>query len=167
MKSFLITALAIIVSCTEHKEINNVSYVEGTTIKSFDFNGLQSYIDNYPSEKVVVNFWATWCAPCIKEIPAFEKITEKYNSEEVKVLLVSLDFPDQIDKLTTFIDTKEIKSEVVFLDDGDANSWIPKIDKSWSGAIPATLIKTKKNKKFYEQSFSYAKLENEIKEISN
>ena len=66
------------------------------------------------------------------------------------VLLVSLDFPDQLDKLKAFVKKKDLKSEVLYLDDGDANAWIPKVNDSWSGAIPATLITGSKRKKFYQ-----------------
>lgn len=154
-------------SCKKNQEVEVANFVEGTSIRTFNYAGLERYVESHPSETLVINFWATWCAPCIKELPAFEKITQKYAEQEVTVLLVSLDFPEEMDKLKKFIEKKELQSEVVYLDDGDANRWIPKVHKSWSGAIPATLIKTNKNKKFYEKSFSYAQLENEIANISN
>lgn len=85
----------------------------------------------------IVNFWATWCAPCVKEIPYFEEITEEYKNQKVKVILVGVeDFPEKIDK---FIEKKGIKSTVWLLDEKDANTWIPQIDKAWEGEIPVTL----------------------------
>ena len=101
----------------------------------------------------VVNFWATWCAPCVKELPHFEKLNSE--NKNVKVVLVSLDFKEQFEsKLLPFLKKKSIKSEVVLLTDKDYNTWLPIVDKDWSGSIPATLIVNKGKKVFVEKIFS-------------
>jgi Thioredoxin domain-containing protein len=115
----------------------------------------------------VINFWATWCAPCIKELPQFEKVNRE--NKNVKVTLVSMDFdldPDPA-KVNRFIAKKGLKSSVVILTEQDPNSWIDKIDKSWNGSIPATLIingKTGK-RKFIEKELREGDLEKLIAEI--
>jgi len=77
--------------------------------------------------------------------------------------LVSLDFPKQLEsKVIPFVEDRNIKSQVLLLKDPDANNWIPKVDSSWTGAIPATLIYKADNRKFYERSFTYEELENEL-----
>ncbi len=88
----------------------------------------------------VINFWATWCAPCIKEMPFLERLNKE--NKDVKVLLVSLDFDLDHDqsKITSFVARKKLNSEVVILDEPDPSKWIDKIDKSWSGTLPATLV---------------------------
>ncbi|QIE59125.1 TlpA family protein disulfide reductase [Rasiella rasia] len=114
----------------------------------------------------VLNFWATWCKPCVKELPYFEELNATYKDKNVSVVLVSLDFPENIEKqVLPFIEKHQLKSEVVLLDDPDANSWIPKVSKEWSGAIPATIIVKGDQYKFYEQSFTYSELETELKLI--
>ena len=91
----------------------------------------------------VVNFWATWCAPCVKELPHFEQLNSE--NKKLKVVLVSLDFKTQYETaLLPFLKKEQIQSEVVLLTDKDYNSWLPAVDKDWSGSIPATLI-LKKN----------------------
>ena len=111
----------------------------------------------------VINFWATWCAPCVKELPAFEKLNKEYASKNVSVLLVSLDFPKQIEKkLIPFIARKNLQSKVILLDDINEDVWIKAIDSSWSGAIPATIIYNKDIRKFYEKTFDYKTLEKEL-----
>jgi len=149
----------ILTSCQSGTKDYKETFIDGTHIKSLDYDGLEYYIKSHPSETLVINFWATWCAPCIKELPAFEKLGKKYANSNITVLLVSLDFPDQLELLTSFVNDKSLKSEVILLNDGNANLWIPKVDESWSGAIPATLITSSKRKKFYERSFSYEQLE--------
>ncbi len=88
----------------------------------------------------VVNFWATWCAPCVKELPLFEKLNKE--NKNVKVLLVSMDYdldPSPV-KVKRFVERKKIASQVVILAEQNPNDWIEKIDKNWSGALPATLV---------------------------
>lgn len=134
-------------------------------VPSLNFEELQQkYFQNKNDSVYVINFWATWCKPCVVELPAFEKLALDYSGKKVKVLLVSLDFADKIEgQVIPFINKNNIKSEVVLLDDANANSWIPKISREWSGAIPATVIYNKGNRKFYEQSFTFEELENELK----
>ena len=89
----------------------------------------------------VVNFWATWCKPCIKELPYFEEFNSAHSDNKVKVVLVSLDFPKQVEStLESFVKKKQLKSKVVVLLDGKYNDWIDRVSPEWSGAIPATYI---------------------------
>lgn len=121
------------------------------------------------AEKIhVINFWATWCGPCVKEIPFFEKITSEAH-RNVKVLLVSLDLdldPDA-EKVYNFIKRKNIQSEVVLLDEPDPNSWINYIAPEWSGALPATIIINPKTgqRKFIGRSLHEGELEQYLDEI--
>ncbi len=116
----------------------------------------------------VINFWATWCAPCIKEMPFLERLNR--DNKDVKVLLVSLDFDLDHDqsKITTFVQRKKLNSEVVILDEPDPNTWIPKIDKGWSGALPATLIMnpTTGKRKLIQGELKNDDLEKSIAEVS-
>lgn len=99
------------------------------------------YTDKNNDTTYVVNFWATWCGPCVKELPYFEQLTEAYKDHKVKVILVSLDFPKKMDrKLLPFLKKRQLKSDVVLLDDPKTNKWIDMVDPSWSGAIPVTLF---------------------------
>lgn len=102
----------------------------------------------------IINFWATWCAPCVRELPQFEELNEKYGSQRIKVILVSLDLKrDYAVKLPAFIEKRGLKSEVVFLDESDANRWIPLMHPEWSGVIPATWAFNKsKNLNLFEWS---------------
>lgn len=129
-----------------------------------DFSGFEPYITKEDDKTYVVNFWATWCKPCVKELPAFEEINKKYRDKGVEVMLVSLDFSEKLDSLVIpFVEKHNLNSKIVLLDDVDSNTWIPKVSEDWSGAIPATLIYNKNERKFYEGSFTYEELENELK----
>lgn len=173
MKLMLPIILLFLLSCQESTVPSQATVgtaMERDANASFvtvDFEGLEEYIHNHSAQTLVINFWATWCKPCIKELPAFESLGANYKNKNLSVVLVSLDFPEQLEHLENFIKKKNLQSEIVFLNDGNANEWIPKISENWSGAIPATLIKTKKNKSFHERSFTYSELEKEVQSHSN
>jgi thiol-disulfide isomerase/thioredoxin len=116
----------------------------------------------------IVNFWATWCAPCIKELPYFEEAFEA-DPDNIDLVLVNLDFADKIDKVNAFLEKKSIKGDVLLLDNIDYNSWIDRVEPSWSGAIPATLFISHHSgkRKFVEGELSKTDLKSYIDEMIN
>ncbi|AUC85019.1 thioredoxin [Polaribacter sp. ALD11] len=166
LKSILLCLIFLgIVSCKKEVAKNEKQAVNTSeiSIKTYTYNELKPLLEKNDGKTYVVNFWATWCAPCVKELPAFEKLHKEYASKDVVVLLVSLDFPKQVErKLIPFIIKKNIQSKVVLLDDVNEDIWIKAIDKNWSGAIPATLIYNTNKRTFYEESFTYETLEVEL-----
>lgn len=114
---------------------------------------------------VVINFWASWCVPCIHEIPFFEKQVELYKKKNVRLILVSLDFKeDYPEKLKAFVDKNKYRSKVLWLSETDADSFCPKIDKEWEGAIPATLFvnRAKNYHRFIGTQMSEEKFRSEL-----
>lgn len=138
--------------------------IKAQNVRIFEnYSTFRKEILNDKSTIYVVNFWATWCAPCVKELPHFEKLNSE--NKNIKVVLVSLDFKDQFEsKLLPFLKKKNIKSQVVLLTDKDYNTWLPMVDKEWSGSIPATLIIKNEKKVFAERIFSS---EEELNEFIN
>ena len=181
MKNLMVAfTLLILASCANKKDGANSEYKSTSAatsvsvsdgalknrITSYSFKELNQFLTKENDTTYVVNFWATWCRPCIKEIPAFEQLNANYSEEKVKVLLVSLDFPNKIEKqVIPFVEKNNIQSQVVLLDDDDSNTWIPMVSEEWSGAIPATIIYNKTTRKFYERSFTYNELVEELKLI--
>lgn len=109
-------------------------------VKVIKYEELFSKINQPTDQLIAVNFWATWCGPCVEEIPHFNEIVDKYkDNENLKVLFVSMDRLKQLEKVNQFVKSKNMNAEVVLLDDNKRmNEWIPAIDKSWSGNIPVT-----------------------------
>ena len=126
---------------------------------------LEKRIKNDSDTTYIVNFWATWCAPCVKELPDFDSISKVYANKKIKVLLVTMDFKEEVKtKVAPFIKSKNIFSEVVLLDEVNGNYFIPKISEAWSGALPATLIINQKKKinHFFEKKLTFEFLKSEI-----
>lgn len=116
----------------------------------------------------IVNFWATWCKPCVEELPDFEKINAKYADRKVKVLLVSMDFSEDLEKkVIPFLVKKQLRSEVMLLDEVNGNYFIPKVDESWTGAIPATLIRNRSKgfNEFFEKKVTFELMEERLEKI--
>lgn len=132
----------------------------GKTVTVYEgFDALAPLLRAPEDALLVVNFWATWCAPCVKELPYFEELAADNKDGRVRVLLVNLDFRKQIERrLLPFLDSRKIRADVVVLDDPDANSWIDRVDPSWGGAIPATLFLGPGIREFHEQSFTREQL---------
>jgi len=122
------------------------------------------------SDKIqVINFWATWCGPCVKEMPLLEKVGQERG--DIHITLVSLDFEldENPDKVFKFVERKQLKSDVLILDAPDINSWIDKIEKQWTGSLPATLvINTKTGKRaFAGKELREGELEELIESVKN
>ncbi len=132
--------------------IFSISYrTHAQTITTYKAEELMQRVNNEDT-LYVVNFWATWCAPCVQELPEFAALEEKYKSLPVKTLLVSLDFKETLPKIPLFIKRKKLTPEVAWLNETNANKFIPKIDDRWQGSIPATLIISSRHsyKNFFE-----------------
>ena len=138
----------------------------GQNVSLINLDKLDQRIKEGKDTTFVINFWATWCAPCLKELPNFERLQETYKSEALKVLLISVDFKSKMKSaVLPFVKRKNIKNEVFLLDENDQQIYIDRIDSSWSGALPATLIIKKNKRNFFEKDFEYAELLNEYQNI--
>ena len=119
--------------------------LEATTLKAQSMKSVTAEtllaMTQSPDTVYVVNFWATWCRPCVEELPEFNKLAKQYEGKPVKVLLVSLDFQESYPKkLIDFSKKKKLIPEIVWFSETNANEFIPKIAPQWTGSIPATLI---------------------------
>ena len=123
-------------------------------IKVLNYEQLKPLLHQDNDTTYVVNFWATWCGPCMEELPYFLALDSVYRNYPMKLVLVSLDFKkDYIRKLQPLVRSKKLEDNVVVLEDNNANFWINDIDPTWGGAIPATMVYKGNQRNFYEKSF--------------
>lgn len=142
--------------------------VAGQNVAKIDSDDLLEILGRKNDTTYVVNFWATWCSPCVKEIGFFEELYQESQAKNIEVFLVSLDFPDRADKqLLPFLREKYIEAPVLLMTDLDYNSWIDQVDPGWSGAIPATLIYNRSVRIFLEQELTRDELFSYVNQINN
>jgi thiol-disulfide isomerase/thioredoxin len=145
------------------------SPLSGQNAEQIRLKDLQKVLTTSTDRIQVFNFWATWCAPCVKEIPLFEKLNQENNSVDVTLVSMDFDLDPNPDKVNRFVVRKNIQSKVVILTETDPNSWIDKIDKEWTGVLPATLIiNTKSGKrKLVQKELHEGDLEKLIEEVKH
>jgi thiol-disulfide isomerase/thioredoxin len=134
---------------------------EGQKIEYIKISGLEKILNNPDNKLFVVNFWATWCGPCVTEIPSFEKAAKDFKPDKVRFILVSLDFPSQIEQqLIPFLKKNKITIDVAVMTDLDYNMWIDKVDPKWQGDIPATLFfnNSRKTRYFHSGELTFSEL---------
>jgi thiol-disulfide isomerase/thioredoxin len=128
---------------------------------------LQEIIQQKTDQIIIINFWATWCAPCIKEIPLFEKLRQERTDVNITLVSLDLDLDANPEKVHKFVTRKKLQSRVVILDEKNPNEWIDQIEKNWSGALPATMVVNGKTgqRKFVEKELHEGDLEKLIAEV--
>jgi len=135
-------------------------------VETIKFSQLQDKILYADAPLTVFNFWATWCGPCVKEMPHFDAL--KSEKGDIKVYFVSLDFKQDFNRVEKFLAKRNLKSEVLYLDEKDPDSYMRKVSNDWSGAIPATLFVTDLGKTFFhEKAFTKEELQETVEKYLN
>jgi len=136
---------------------------DSLSVQVLNYDQLKPLLQSNSDTTYVVNFWATWCGPCVQELPYFLELDALNRDKPFRLILVSLDFKkDYLRKLEPFVRERKIEKHVIVLEDSRSNYWIDDIDKSWSGAIPATLIYRADRRSFFERTFHHTEELNDI-----
>lgn len=144
----IMLVIVLVVACTSTKP-----YVVKTP-EVVDYDGLMAKLSLDTDTTYVLHFWATWCGPCLEELPMWEKFYKKDRKEKTKLVLVSLDFDRQItSKLVPFMKREKIDPEVVVLSDRKMTRWINAVNPNWDGNIPATFLLKKHKRRFHGAAF--------------
>lgn len=150
MTKFKFTLLLIILTNTLNAQV-----------KVLSLSQLNKRIAKGKDTTYVVNLWATWCAPCVEELPYFERFHQENLNKPVKVILLSLDFKSKLNsEIVPFVIKNKLSTEVFVIDEPNQQTFNKVMHKDWTGVIPATLfINThKKIKLLHEKTFTYQEL---------
>jgi thiol-disulfide isomerase/thioredoxin len=142
-----------------------IQFANGQSIPKWKITDVEKYMAQKDAV-LVINFWDTFCKPCVAEIPSFISITNQYKKDNVKLLLVSLDLPSYYPaKIATFSKKHNFKTSITWLNETNADYFCPKIDPAWSGSIPSTVILNTKTgyRKFFEEEMTAEDFEKELK----
>ncbi|MEA4984160.1 hypothetical protein SDC9_50196 [bioreactor metagenome] len=158
MHRLIITLFASILLLVAHAQENPTDTFKGV----IKYEALEKITEKQDDVLYVVNFWATWCGPCVREIPDFMEVNNKLSSrKDFRMILVSVDDKDNLkSEVLPFLKDNKITADVYLLDDTKRmNYWMPKVDKSWTGSIPATVFyKNGEKLKFVEKQLHKAEL---------
>lgn len=106
----------------------------------------------------ILNFWATWCKPCMEELKSIDSVGIENKGTAVKLIFVNLDFIEKKEKVNQVLLQKGIGSECILLDEVNGNDYIDKVSEKWSGDIPATLLRLHTKKELLNKKMSAAQL---------
>ena len=118
------------------------------SIRATDVEGLSRSKDTV----YVYHFWATWCLPCVQELPEYNEVYRYFEKSPVCLRLISLDYKqDYPMRLAQFVMRKKVLPPVMWLNETNSNYFVPKIDERWEGSLPATfIVQPGKYRKFVE-----------------
>ena len=109
-------------------------------VEKIKVTDLESYIA-HSDHPLIVNFWATFCVPCVNEIPYFQDTVRQYKDQKVELLLISLDLPAWYPaRIADFAKKSNFTARIWWLNETDADYFCPKIDPRWTGGIPSSLF---------------------------
>lgn len=133
---------------TEKKQqtMNEFSYED--EIPLIDEVWLKNKIDNRNGKILFVNFWATWCIPCVEEFPALVEIYNKHKNSDFEFLSISVDLISDVEtKVKPFLSDQSAEFKVVIVEEKRSDEVINLINPDWNGAIPVTVIYDKDGKR--------------------
>lgn len=112
---------------------------------------IEKLLSNHGADLLVVNFWATWCGPCVEELPYFIRLANSHPTERVRVLGLSADFADQLETtVIPFLKSREVPYSNVVLWLDNPEDAISLVSDEWSGVLPATFFYDREGRKLKE-----------------
>ena len=159
---FILISTIFVLALSFDRDTEKV-YVE----KVSSFEKIENIFNKDNDTTYLINFWATTCPPCLKELPLFEELKIKYSKEKLKIYLINIDDEERYEKtVVPYVEKLKLKNKVYALVDNDYSSWTGKINQEWYGALPYTMIYKGDKRKFFFGAFKNEQdLEKEIKEM--
>src|SRR5262245_48989416 len=108
-------------------------------LRVMNFKELNSVISRRSDTIRIVNFWATWCKPCVGELHDFVKLQKELSKQKIQFIFVSMDFLSQTQKVKEAIQRLGMQGMLVQLNE-KGGDWIDSLDKNWGGALPYTVL---------------------------
>ena len=124
------------------EDLKKIAGAKGKNVELVTMDELANILNNTGDELIVSNFWATWCKPCVEEMPYFDKLQDEFKEDEARVIFVSIDDIKQAERVKTFVRQKQVRSQVMQVneDNKTLSAWFSKVQGGWEGDIPATLF---------------------------
>lgn len=106
-----------------------------------DHEALVERIARGDQEVTVVAAWATWCVPCIEEMPTLAEFWKERRGDGIHVIGLSMDDPDEMgERIQSVLDRQRPPYEILVLEPGTEDAFMGAVDASWGGSLPATIV---------------------------
>ncbi len=134
------------------------------TVRIADYQDFEKLRNSQADTLYVFNFWATWCKPCVEELPAYQKIRDQYKSRNLKLILVSMDSYKEEKRVSSFLKNHHYTSEPWLVKSSNMNGFINNISPDWSGALPLTVFSHPQKQIYFigEHTFEFKELSQKI-----
>lgn len=150
MKLFVSLLIFILVFQGCRKDTEEMEKLETSEVMTKAYSGeipvvdevwLKEKIENRNGKLLFINFWATWCVPCVEEFPDLVKIYDKHKDSDFEFLSVSVNLPSEIEtKVKPFLIEQNANFPVVVVEEKRSEEVINLINPEWNGAVPVTVI---------------------------
>src|SRR4029079_5360911 len=114
-------------------------------------NGLKALRKNDSGKFRLVNFWATWCAPCIAEFPEFVTINRMYRHRDFELVTVSVNRPDEEKSVLAFLKKQQASNTNLLFASPERDQLINAFDPDWPGVVPYTVLLSPEGKVLYRE----------------
>ena len=138
------------------------------SVLPIDEAGLKELIKERHGRILLVNIWATWCAPCVEEFPDLVRLSQTYVRGGFDLVAISADYPDEVDsKIVPFLKKQNVPFRVFVAKFDHQEDFINAVNQSWNGALPATLIYNAQGKQrlFHIGQLTYEQFKDSIEKV--
>jgi thiol-disulfide isomerase/thioredoxin len=125
---------------------------EPVELKPIDLAGVAALARNDGKKLRLVNLWATWCGPCVAELPEFVTINRMYRGRPFELVTISLDEPDQHAQALEVLSKNHVAATNYILASDDRDAFAEALDREWPGPVPYTLLIAPGGKVIYRRS---------------
>lgn len=116
-------------------------------VQSLEAAAVKRALESYKGKVVLVNYWATWCAPCVDEFPSLVKLQKQYRDQGLVVVGISFDDPDDKAKVVAFTGQNQVDFPILMRKGGSVEKFADGLDRNWSGVLPTSYVIGKNGKR--------------------
>lgn len=113
---------------------------EPIALESLDEAGVARLAKNEGGKLLLVNVWASWCGPCVEELPEFVTMNRMYRRRDFRLVTLSMDEPEKKDAAMKVLREKHVAASNYILKIKDRDKFADLLDKDWTGPLPHTLL---------------------------
>ncbi len=125
---------------------------EPVTLESLEEAGVAKLAKNERDKLLLVNVWASWCGPCVQELPEFVTMNRMYRHRSFRLVTLSMDEPEKKDAPLKVLREKHVAAENYIVTIKDRDKFADLLDKDWTGPLPHTLLIAPGGKVLYRKT---------------